>query len=206
MKIVLLGAPGSGKGTQAALITEKFNVPHISTGDIFRANIKNGTPLGVKVKAIIDAGGLCPDELTIELVKDRLNQDDCKNGYLLDGFPRNVVQAEALDGFCTPDTVIEIDVDLNKLEKRITGRRSCAKCGGTFHVSVIGDVATCPTCGGELFTRKDDVPETVKERLSVYEKQTAPLVDFYGAQGKLKKVNGNLAVNEVFAEIEKIIK
>lgn len=206
MKIVLLGAPGSGKGTQAAYISEKYAATHISTGDIFRENIKNGTPLGLKVKSIIDAGNLCPDDLTIELVKDRLSKEDCKNGYLLDGFPRNVIQAEALDKFASPDKVVEIDVDFDRLEDRITGRRTCVKCGGTYHVSVIGDAKTCPKCGAELITRKDDTKETVKERISVYLNQTAPLIEYYGKQGKLKKVNGNLEIEEVFAEIEKVLK
>lgn len=206
MKIVLLGAPGCGKGTQASLIVQEFNLPHISTGDIFRENIKNGTPLGLKVKSIMDAGNLCPDEVTIELVKDRLSKSDCENGYLLDGFPRNIVQAKALDTFNTPDFVINIDVDLEKLEKRITGRRSCPTCGGTFHNSVIGDTMVCPDCKGELVIRKDDTSETVKERLTVYKEQTKPLVDFYSSQAKLRTVDGNLAVNAVFSEIEKLLK
>lgn len=205
MKVVLLGAPGSGKGTQAAKITEAYKIPHISTGDIFRENIKNGTPLGLKVKAIIDKGGLCPDELTIELVRDRLAKDDCSVGYLLDGFPRNLVQAEALDTFAAPDVVINIDVDLGKLEARITGRRSCPKCGGSYHISVIGDTKICPACGGELVIRKDDNPETVKERLSVYKSQTEPLTGYYGAQNKVVTVNGNLTVDGVFEEIEKVL-
>lgn len=205
MKVVLLGAPGSGKGTQAVYIAEKYNIPHISTGDIFRENIAKGTPLGVKVKSIMDSGNLCPDEVTIELVKDRLKKDDCKNGYLLDGFPRNIVQANALNEFATPDKVVDIDVDLNKLEARITGRRTCPDCGGTYHVSIIGGITECPSCGGKLITRKDDTVETVKERLSVYSKNTAPLVDFYKEQGKLFLVNGNLSINEVFDEIVKVL-
>lgn len=205
MKIILLGAPGCGKGTQAALIAEKYNIPHISTGDLFRENIANKTPLGVKVKAIMDAGDLCPDDLTIELIKDRLSKPDCKNGYLLDGFPRNLVQARALDTFDAPATIIDIDVDLSAVEKRITGRRSCPKCGGSFHVDFIGNVKTCPTCGGELVIRKDDNPETVKERLSVYVGQTAPLIDYYSAQGKLVRVDGNRSIDEVFNQIVKVL-
>ncbi len=205
MKIVLLGAPGSGKGTQAKNIANKYNLTHISTGDIFRENIKAGTPLGLQVKEIIDKGNLCPDELTIELVKDRLSKKDCENGYLLDGFPRSIPQAVALDTFSSPDTIINLDVDLTKLEARITGRRSCPKCGGTFHVSFIGDVKACPTCGGELVTRKDDTPETVKERLAVYQAQTQPLIDYYGKAGKVKDVDGNLPIDQVFAEIEKVL-
>lgn len=205
MKIVLLGAPGSGKGTQAKRITEKYRIPHISTGDIFRENIKNQTELGKKVSAIINEGKLCPDDLTCELVADRLKKDDCKNGYLLDGFPRNIVQAKALDGFCAPDIVIDLDVDLSILEDRITGRRSCLKCGGTYHKSFLGDKKTCPACGSELSVRKDDNPETVKERLSVYEQQTKPLTEFYGAQDKLVVINGDQSVEDVFADIVKIL-
>ncbi len=205
MKIVLLGAPGSGKGTQAATITKEYNIPHISTGDIFRANIKNGTPLGLKVKSIMDAGNLCPDELTIELVKDRLAQPDCQNGYLLDGFPRNLVQAEALDAFNAPETIINLNVDFGKLEARITGRRSCGKCGGSYHISVIGDRKDCPACGAPLTIRKDDNPETVKERLSVYKSQTEPLIGYYGKQGKVKDIDGNLSVERVFEEIQKVL-
>ena len=205
MKIILLGAPGSGKGTQAQEITKSYGLPHISTGDIFRSNIKNMTPLGVKVKALMEEGKLCPDDITIALVKDRLSEPDCKNGYLLDGFPRDLNQARALDEFAAPDLVVDIDVDLTLIERRITGRRSCPKCGGTFHIDNIGDTKICPICGAELVTRKDDNPETVKDRLSVYERQTKPLEEFYGKQGKLAKVNGNLAVTEVFSEIKKIL-
>lgn len=205
MKIILLGAPGCGKGTQAALIAEKYGIPHISTGELFRENIANKTPLGIKVKAIMDAGDLCPDDLTIELVKDRLSKPDCKNGYLLDGFPRNLVQARALDDISAPATVIDIDIDLAAVEKRITGRRSCPKCGGSFHIDFIGDVKICPTCGGELITRKDDNPETVKERLSVYVAQTAPLIEFYSAQNKLVRVDGNKSIDEVFGQIVKVL-
>lgn len=206
MKIVLLGAPGSGKGTQAAYIKEEFNIPHISTGDLFRENIKNGTPLGLKIKSIIDSGNLCPDQLTCELVKDRLSKDDCKKGYLLDGFPRNVYQAEQLDKFSAPDKVIEIDVDFSLIERRITGRRSCSVCGGTFHIDNIGDTTVCPKCKGQLVTRKDDNAETVKHRLEVYSKETAPLVDYYGRVGKVLKINGNQAVEKVFEDIKKVIK
>ncbi len=205
MKLILLGAPGSGKGTQAAYITDKYDLPHISTGDLFRENIKNKTPLGIKVKEIMDTGNLCPDDLTVELVKDRLNNPDCNNGYLLDGFPRDIPQAIALDEFAAPDVVIEIDVDLNKIEHRITGRRSCPKCGGSFHVDFIGNVDKCPTCGDKLIIRKDDNPETVKERLEVYQNQTAPLIEYYGKQGKLVKVNGNQPIEKVFEEVVKVL-
>ncbi len=205
MKLILLGAPGSGKGTQAAYITDKYDLPHISTGDLFRENIKNKTPLGIKVKEIMDTGNLCPDDLTVELVKDRLNNPDCKNGYLLDGFPRDIPQAVALDEFAAPDVVIEIEVDLNKIGHRITGRRSCPKCGGSFHVDFIGNVDKCPTCGDILIIRKDDNPKTVKERLEVYQNQTAPLIEYYGKQGKLVKVNGDQPIDKVFEEVVKVL-
>jgi adenylate kinase len=205
MKLILLGAPGSGKGTQAAYITEKYDLPHISTGDIFRENMKNLTPIGIRIKEVMDKGNLCPDELTIELVKDRVQQPDCKKGYLLDGFPRNVAQAEALDKFDAPDVVIDIDVDLEKIEKRVVGRRSCSKCNGSFHVDFIGQTDICPDCGGKLTIRKDDNPETVKERLSVYQKQTLPLIEYYSKQGKLVKVDGNRLITQVFEEIVKVL-
>lgn len=205
MKLILLGAPGSGKGTQAAYISDKYDLPHISTGDLFRENIKNKTPLGLKVKAIMDTGNLCPDDLTVALVKDRLSDSDCKNGYLLDGFPRDIAQAQALDNFSAPDKVINLVVDLSKIEHRITGRRSCPKCNGSFHIDFIGDVKNCPDCGSELTVRKDDNPVTVKERLDVYEHQTAPLIDYYAAQGKLINVNGDQAIENVFEEIVKVL-
>lgn len=205
MKLILLGAPGSGKGTQAAYITDKYDLPHISTGDIFRENIKNQTPLGVKVKAVMDSGNLCPDDLTVELVKDRLSKSDCKNGYLLDGFPRNLVQAKALDGFNPPDKVIDIDVDIKKIEHRLVGRRSCPKCNGSFHIDFIGNVDKCPVCGEKLVIRKDDNVETVKERLAVYSEQTAPLIDYYEKQNKLFTVDGDKAISEVFCEIVKVL-
>ena len=205
MKLILLGAPGSGKGTQASFIAEKYNLPHISTGDIFRQNIKNQTPLGVKVKAIMDAGDLCPDDLTIELVKDRLLNEDCKNGYLLDGFPRNLIQAKALDEFAKPDVVIDIEVDLKKIEHRLIGRRSCPKCSGSFHIDFIGNTEVCPDCGAKLIIRKDDNVETVKERLSVYQTQTAPLIDYYKKQDKLRVVNGDKDIDGVFCEIKKVL-
>ncbi len=205
MKLILLGAPGSGKGTQAAYIAQKYDLPHISTGDIFRENIKNETPLGLKVKAIMDGGNLCPDDLTVELVKDRLKKSDCKKGYLLDGFPRNLVQAQALDEFSSPDLVIDINVDLNNIERRITGRRSCPKCNGSFHIDFIGGTDICPDCGEKLFIRKDDNPETVKSRLAVYAMQTEPLINYYNNQEKLAVVDGNGSIDEVFGEIVKVL-
>ena len=205
MKLILLGAPGCGKGTQAAYITDKYDLPHISTGDIFRENIKKQTPIGVKIKKVMDSGNLCPNDLTVELVKDRLSQPDCANGYLLDGFPRNIEQAEALDAFDSPDVVINIDVNLEKIEHRIVGRRNCPKCNGSFHIDFIGNRETCPDCGEKLVIRKDDNPETVKERLAVYAKQTAPLIEYYTKQGKLKSVDGDKSITEVFEQIVKVL-
>ncbi len=205
MKIILLGAPGSGKGTQASLIVEKYNLPHISTGEIFREHIKNQTPLGVKVKKVMDMGNLCPDDLTIEVVKDRLSKEDCKGGYLLDGFPRNLTQAKALDEILAPDIVINIDVDIKKIEHRIVGRRSCQKCKGSFHTHFIGNTDICPNCGAKLVIRKDDNAETVKERLNVYQNQTAPLVEHYNLQNKLRTVDGNQEIDKVFGEIVKVL-
>ncbi|MBE5733573.1 MAG: adenylate kinase [Clostridiales bacterium] len=205
MKLILLGAPGSGKGTQAAYISDKYDLPHISTGDLFRENIKNETPLGKKIKSVMSTGQLCPDDLTVELVKDRLEEADCKSGYLLDGFPRDIPQAVALDEFASPDVVIEIKVDLAKVEHRITGRRSCLSCGGSFHVDFIGNVSKCPKCGDELVIRKDDNPITVKERLEVYENQTAPLIDYYKKQGKLVVINGDQSIENVFSDIVKVL-
>ena len=206
MRIVLLGAPGSGKGTQAELIFQKYGIPHISTGDIFRDNIKRGTPLGLKVKAIIDAGDFCPDDLTVEIVKARLSEKDCENGYLLDGFPRTLFQASELDKFCPPDKVVNLDVDYDVIRHRITGRRLCSKCGSSYHVDYIKDATTCAKCGGNLYIREDDNPVSVKERLSVYEKQTFPLIDYYKKQGKLVSVNGNNDKKEdTFASIVKVL-
>ena len=205
MKLILLGAPGCGKGTQAGYISDKYDLPHISTGDIFRENIANKTPIGIRVKEIMDSGNLCPDELTVELIKDRLAKPDCQKGYLLDGFPRNLIQARALDEFSSVDKVINIEVDLDRIEKRITGRRSCPTCKGSFHIDFIGDTKVCPDCGGELIIRKDDNPETVKSRLAVYRAQTEPLEEYYKAQGKLVNVDGNKSIDDVFAEIVKVL-
>ena len=172
MKIVLLGAPGCGKGTQASRISERYNLPHISTGEIFRENINSGTALGLKIKQIIDGGNLCPDDITVEIVKERLSKPDCKKGYILDGFPRNLIQAKALEEFSSPDVIVNLHIDLDKIEKRITGRRNCSKCGNSFHTDFIGETTKCPICGGLLTIRKDDNPDSVKERLRVYKAQT----------------------------------
>lgn len=205
MKIIIVGAPGSGKGTQATTIAKEFSLTHISTGDIFRENIANKTPIGLEVKKIIDSGNLCPDSLTIELVKERLSREDCKNGYLLDGFPRNVEQAKALDTFSPPDLLLELDIDFKKIEHRITGRRCCKACGNSFHVDVIGDKTSCPDCGGALFIRKDDTKETVQTRLDVYVRQTLPVVDYYEKQGRNVVINADQPVEKVFKDIEKAI-
>ena len=201
MNVILLGAPGAGKGTQATKIVNKTGVPHISTGDIFRYNIKNQTPIGKVAKSYIDKGELVPDSVTVEIVKDRLSNDDCKKGYLLDGFPRNIYQAEELDKFSNVEKVIDIEVDLSKLLKRITGRWVCSKCGESYHVDFLNGKTTCDLCGGELIQRADDNEATVKQRLDVYEKQTAPLVDYYEKAGKLIRIDGDKTIDEVFEEI-----
>ena len=201
MNVILLGAPGAGKGTQATKIVNKTGVPHISTGDIFRYNIKNQTPIGKVAKSYIDKGELVPDSVTVEIVKDRLSNDDCGKGYLLDGFPRNIYQAQELDKFSDVEKVIDIEVDLSKLLKRITGRRVCAKCGESYHIDFLNGKTTCDLCGGELIQRADDNEATVKQRLDVYEKQTAPLVEYYEKAGKLIRIDGDKTIDEVFEEI-----
>lgn len=201
MKVILLGAPGAGKGTQAVRLAERYNIPHISTGDIFRSNIKERTPIGIVAKSYIDKGQLVPDEVTIQIVKERLEKDDCKNGYLLDGFPRTVSQAEALDGFSEIDSVVNIDVPLHKLMRRITGRRVCGKCGESYHIDYLDGSTSCKKCDGELIQRADDNEETVGKRLEVYEKQTAPLIDHYKSKGKLIDVDGDGDIDSVFAAI-----
>lgn len=201
--IILLGAPGAGKGTQAALIKEKYGLPHISTGDIFRKNIREGTPLGVQVKAIIDRGELVPDELTVALVKDRLAQPDCKDGYILDGFPRTLAQAQALEGFSRPDMAIIIAVENEAVIKRIAGRRMC-KCGETYHISSY-DKDDCAKCGSKLYQRDDDKEDVVRERLRVYDAQTKPLIDFYAQRGLLRTVDGSGGVQATFGLVCKVI-
>ena len=205
MKLVLLGAPGAGKGTQATKIAEKYGVVHISTGDIFRANIKGGTEIGKLAKSYIDAGKLVPDEVTCDIVKDRLTWEDAKSGYMLDGFPRNLFQAEQLDTFAKVDLCLNIDVDEALLMDRICGRRVCS-CGESYHISTLNGATTCAKCGGELYQRADDNPETVKTRLDTYNTQTAPLIDFYKKQGKLQSVtSGEGSPDEVFEQIKKIL-
>ena len=201
MNIVLLGAPGAGKGTQAALLEEKYGLVHISTGDIFRANIKGGTPIGKVAKSYIDAGKLVPDEVTCDIVKDRLTRDDVKSGFMLDGFPRNLFQAEELDKFARIDVCVNISVDFSLIMDRICGRRVCS-CGASYHISSLGGKTTCEKCGKPLLRRADDNPETVGARLETYKTQTAPLIDYYKAQGKLLTVEcGNATPAEVFAMI-----
>ncbi len=212
MKIVLLGPPGAGKGTQAKSISNRYSILHISTGDIFRKNISENTPLGVEAKRYMDNGQLVPDEVTINMVKDRLEQDDCKNGYLLDGFPRTVHQAEALEEFLNSrgeslDTSLLIEVPTNFILERMTGRRVCPSCGASYHVKFNPPTedGKCDVCGSDVIQRKDDTVETVQERLDVYQRQTQPLIDFYEAKNKLSVVDGTKAINEVFEDICKIL-
>ena len=208
MKIIMLGAPGAGKGTQAKMIAQKYNIPHISTGDIFRANIKNETPLGLKAKSYIDQGLLVPDELTVDIALDRIHQEDCKNGYILDGFPRTIFQAECLDKDLTKNNqvinyVINVEVPDENIVERISGRRACIACGAVYHV-VNAPAKTeniCDKCGKELTLRNDDQPETVKDRLDVYHKQTQPLIDYYKVQKNLVEVNGTQSMEKVFQDI-----
>ena len=198
MKIIMLGAPGAGKGTQAKKIAAKYEIPHISTGDIFRANIKNGTELGKKAKTYMDQGLLVPDELVVDLVVDRVNQDDCKNGFILDGFPRTIPQAEALDEVAQIDCALAIDVPYEMIEKRMTGRRVCLRCGATYHVEANPPrvEGICDICGDKLVVRSDDEPEVVKRRPGTYRAQPEPLIGYYEAQGKLKTIDGTQGIVE----------
>lgn len=212
MKIIMLGAPGAGKGTQAKMIADKYGVPHISTGDIFRANIKNGTELGMEAKKYMDQGLLVPDELTVRILLDRVAQDDCKNGYVLDGFPRTIPQAEVLDSELTKlgdhiDYAINVDVPDENIVKRMSGRRACLTCGATYHIEHVPPKkeGICDVCGSELVLRDDDKPETVKNRLNVYHEQTQPLIDFYTEKGVLKTVDGTVPMEEAFAAITAIL-
>ncbi len=212
MKIIMLGAPGAGKGTQADMICNKYNVPHISTGDIFRANIKNGTELGQKAKGYMDAGELVPDSLVVDLVIDRIHQDDCENGYVLDGFPRTIPQAEALDKALAEsgeavDYAINVDVPDENIVTRMSGRRACVKCGATYHIKYNAPATEgiCDNCGSELIQREDDKPETVLNRLSVYHEQTQPLIDYYDGKGIVKNIDGTQDLEAVFADIIAIL-
>ena len=212
MKVIMLGAPGAGKGTQAKKIAEKYEIPHISTGDIFRANIKNGTELGNKAKSYMDQGHLVPDELTCDLVVDRIKQADCKSGYVLDGFPRTIPQAEALKAALekmgeTIDYAINVEVPDENIVNRMGGRRACPGCGCTYHIKhnprKVEDI--CDVCGAKLVLRDDDKPETVTKRLSVYHEQTKPLIDFYKKEGVLREVDGTQDLNDVFQAITEIL-
>ena len=189
MKLIFLGPPGAGKGTQAAGVSAHLGVPHISTGDMFRSALQKQTPTGIEAKKYMDAGQLVPDSVVIDMVRERLSQDDCANGYLLDGFPRTVEQAKALDEISTPDAVVDIDVPDERLLNRLTGRRVCTKCNGTYHISKLADEHVCPVCGGRVIQRDDDKPATISNRLKVYHEQTAPLIGYYSALGKLRQVD-----------------
>ena len=201
MKLIFLGPPGAGKGTQAAGVSAHLGVPHISTGDMFRSAIRNQTPTGLEAKRYLDAGELVPDSVTIAMVKERLSMDDCKKGYLLDGFPRTVEQAIALDAISAPDAVVDIKVPDERLLSRLTGRRICGKCQGTFHISKLTDDKVCPVCGGELYQRNDDKPDTISTRLKAYHESTEPLIGYYKGLGKLREVNGDSQLEEVFKAI-----
>ncbi len=212
LNIVLLGPPGAGKGTQAERIVEKYGIPQISTGDIFRANIKEGTELGKKAKSYMDKGELVPDELVVDLVKDRLEKDDCGGGFMLDGFPRTVFQAEELDKIMSGkgieiNFVLNIDVESDKLIDRISGRRVCRACGATYNIvsKPTAKEGVCDSCGGEVYQRADDTKETVENRINVYFSQTAPLIDYYKKSGVLVSVNGDQPMDAVFAEIVKTL-
>ncbi len=212
MKIIMLGAPGAGKGTQAKLISEKFGIPHISTGDIFRANIKEGTELGKEAKEYMDKGQLVPDELTVRILLDRVEKDDCRNGYVLDGFPRTIPQAQVLDNEVAKlgekiDFAIDVEVPDENIIRRMGGRRACPKCGATYHVEHIPPKkeGICDACGENLVLRDDDKPETVKNRLEVYHKQTQPLIDHYSKQNILRTVDGTADMQDVFDSIVRLL-
>ena len=212
MKIIMLGAPGAGKGTQAKMIADRYGIPHVSTGDIFRANIKNGTELGKQAKAYMDKGLLVPDELVCDLVVDRIQQDDCKNGYILDGFPRTIPQAHALEEALNAigqkvDFALDIEVPDANIIDRMAGRRACVGCGATYHIlfNPTKVEGVCDVCGEELILRDDDKPETVQNRLNVYHEQTKPLIDFYAERNCLAEVDGTQSMEKVFADILNIL-
>ena len=212
MKLLIMGRPGAGKGTQAANIKDYYKIPHISTGDMFRAAIKNQTELGLLAKSYMDKGGLVPDEVTIGLVRERLAEADCKNGFLLDGFPRTVAQAEALDEILSAngiklDAVLDVNVPAEKLIRRMVGRRVCKTCGATFHVEFNAPKVEgiCDNCGAKLIQRPDDTEETAVNRLAVYDQNTAPLLDFYAKKNLLKTVNGDQPLDKVFDDIKEVL-
>lgn len=200
MKLIFLGPPGAGKGTQAERVCDALHIAHISTGDMLRAEMREGTELGKAARAIIDRGELVPDDVIIGMVKNRVTKPDCGNGFLLDGFPRTVAQADALAEICEIDSVVDIEVPFERLVSRISGRRMCPDCGAAYHVSTYSN-PSCAKCGAMLYQRDDDKEETVQNRLKVYEKSTAPLIDYYAARNKLKVVNGDQAVEAVLAEV-----
>ena len=212
MKIIMLGAPGAGKGTQAKMIAEKYAIPHVSTGDIFRANIKNGTELGMEAKKYMDQGQLVPDELTVKILLDRVAQDDCQNGYVLDGFPRTIPQAKVLDDALNKlnekiDFAINVDVPDENIVRRMSGRRACVGCGGTYHIEHVPPKkeGICDLCNSPLYTRADDNEETVKTRLTVYNSQTKPLVEYYEALNKLVNIDSNQPIDEAIKDIVKAV-
>ena len=212
MKIIMLGAPGAGKGTQAKQIADKYSIPHISTGDIFRANIKNGTELGQKAKKYMDQGLLVPDELVVDLVADRVVKEDCKNGYVLDGFPRTIPQAESLDAALAKmgekvDFAINVEVPDENIVNRMSGRRACVGCGATYHIKYNAPKTEdiCDVCGEKLVLREDDQPETVLKRLGVYHDQTQPLIEYYAKAGVLKEVDGTVDMEDVFQAIVSVL-
>lgn len=212
MKIIMLGAPGAGKGTQAKQIASKYEIPHISTGDIFRANIKEGTALGMEAKSYMDKGQLVPDELTVKILLDRVSKDDCKNGYVLDGFPRTIPQADVLDKAVSElndkiDFAINVDVPDENIIRRMSGRRACLNCGATYHIVNVPPKkeGICDACDSKLVVRDDDKEETVKARLVAYHEQTQPLIDYYNNKGILKEVDGTKDMNDVFADIVNIL-
>lgn len=212
MKIIMLGVPGAGKGTQAKMIAEKYGIPHVSTGDIFRANIKNGTELGMEAKKYMDKGLLVPDELTVKILLDRVAKDDCAKGYVLDGFPRTIHQADVLEEALNKigdkiDFAIDVDVPDENIIRRMSGRRACLSCGATYHIEHVPPKAEgiCDKCGQELVLRDDDKAETVKNRLNVYHEQTQPLIEFYEKKGVLKSVDGTVDMKDVFAAIVGIL-
>lgn len=212
MKIIMLGAPGAGKGTQAKKIAAKYGIPHVSTGDIFRSNIKEGTELGKKAKSYMDAGNLVPDEITIGMLLERIHQEDCKNGYVLDGFPRTIPQAQSLTGALKErgeaiDFAVNVDVPDENIINRMSGRRACLSCGATYHIvyNAPKKEGICDACGQKLVLRDDDRPETVKNRLDVYHRQTQPLIDYYKAEGVLAQVDGTQDMEAVFQDIVKVL-
>ena len=212
MRVIMLGAPGAGKGTQAERISAKYQIPHISTGDIFRANIKEGTELGKKAKSYMDQGLLVPDSLTVDLVTDRISHEDCKDGYILDGFPRTIPQAESLDAALsakgeTIDYAVNVDVPDENIINRMSGRRACPSCGSTYHIVYAAPKkdGICDKCGASLILRDDDKPETVKKRLTVYHDQTKPLIDYYGSRNVLATVDGTKGMEDVFKDIVKVL-